>query len=133
MLFLVKDDLFLTFVKVNQVSGEDVLIHQVKLLSILETKGDVLQLDVSVNQLADAVHIVQTHQQLLSDLSHLWHGNTSVVVLLHEIQEVLTKDLKSHHEMFPVLPMMKEPIEHLEAVSMLSVDLEVGLVHVFPH
>lgn len=73
-----------------------------------------------MNKAADTMHIVKAHKELLSDLSHNWHWDATVVILLYQGQQVLTQDFKCHHEVFTVHTIVEKPIVHLEAVSVLS-------------
>ena len=96
------------------------LVHQVELLPFLQRERDVLRLQVSVDQPADPVHVVERHKELLCDLAHSRQWDSSVVIFLYEREQVLAQDLEGHHEVFAVEAVVEEPVVHLEAVGVLS-------------
>lgn len=83
-LLLVQDNLVLHFIQVHQWSREHISVQEVKFFAFLEGEGDVFGFQIGVYDLADAVHVVERHEQLLGHLSHDWHGDATVVVLPHE-------------------------------------------------
>lgn len=69
-----------------------------------------------MNDIADAMKVVESHQALSGDLSHDWHGNTLIIEALDEGQEVAAEHLEGHDRVAPMHAMMEELIEHLEVV-----------------
>ena len=68
----------------------------------------------------DTVHIIQTKEQLLRDISDNWDWNASIIVLFNQREQVLAKYLKRHYKVLTIKSMMEELIKHLQIVCMVS-------------
>lgn len=80
-------------------------------LVVTQTDDDILRLEISVNDLAHAVHIVKTNQALASELTHKRKRDSLVVVALYDFKEVHTQNFKYHHEVFSIGSVMDKGIQ----------------------
>ena len=57
-------------------------------LVVSQADHDVLGLEVCVNNLAHAMHVVKTNETLTSKLSHKRHRDSFVIIALYDLEEV---------------------------------------------
>ncbi len=57
-------------------------------LVVSQADHDVLGLEVCVNNLAHAMHVVKTNEALTSKLSHKRHRDSFVIIALYDLEEV---------------------------------------------
>jgi hypothetical protein len=69
-----------------------------------------------MNDLAHAVHVVETDETLAGQLAHKRKRHSLVVVALDDLEEVHTEDLEHHHKVFSVRPVMNERVQKLDTV-----------------
>lgn len=79
---------------------------------------------------ADAMHIVKAQKELASEAAHDGNWDAAVVVLFDQAQQVLAKHLHCHCVMFSVQGVVKELIEHLQIVRVISGSLELRVLKV---
>jgi diadenosine tetraphosphate (Ap4A) HIT family hydrolase len=73
-----------------------------------------------VNDLADSVKVVKTHQALLGHDPDKWKRGALVVVPLDDLKEVHAEDLKDHNEMLSMWTMMQQAVQELNAVAIVA-------------
>ena len=77
---------------------------------ITKTNHNVFRLEISMNNLAHAMHIVKTYEALSCKLSNQRQWDSFVVITLDNLEEINTQDFKYHNKMFPIWPMVYERI-----------------------
>jgi hypothetical protein len=100
------------------------LVQHFELLTLGQSEHYVFWLQISVDYSTNSVHVVQAKQNLLGDVPDDRDGNSSIVVLLDQRQQILAENLECHNEVFSVLRVVKKLVEHLEVVSVVSCCLQ---------
>ena len=85
-------------------------------LVIAEADVDVLGLEVGVDDLAHAVHVIKADQALLGQLAYERERDAFVLVALNDLQEVDAEDLEDHDEVLAVRAVVDKRIQKLGAV-----------------
>ena len=75
---------------------------------VLEAYNNVLRLEVSVDDLAHAVHIVEAQQTLASQLPGKRDRHSLIIIALDNFQKVDAEDFENHHKMFAIRAMVDE-------------------------
>ena len=88
-----------------------------------EAEVDVLWLEISVDDLADAVQVVQAHQALLRHYTDKRQRDALVVVALNDFKQVDAKNLEDHHKVLTVRTMVQEAVEKLDAMAVVTCDI----------
>ena len=86
-----------------------------------------------MDDVADAVKVVESHQRLPGDLSHDGHGDTLEVEALDEGEQVPAKDLEGHDRVTTMHGVMEELIVHLKVMSVSAGHIEVRIPLVLSH
>ena len=73
-----------------------------------------------MDNLAHAMHVVETNEALSGELSCKRHRNSLVVVALNDLEEVDAEDLEHHHKVLSVWPVVDERVEQLNAVRSIT-------------
>ena len=115
-LLFVQQDGLRVLVQLDEWRVQHLLLQQHQLSVRLDLKDHVLWLEIRMNDITDAMKVVESHQALSGDLSHDWHGYTLISEALDEGQEVAAEHLEGHDRVASVHAMMEELIEHLEVV-----------------
>ena len=87
---------------------------------VLQTNHNVFRFEISVNDLAHSMHVVQTDQTLSSQSSCKRHRHSLVVIALDDLKEVYAQDFEHHNEVLAVWTVVNERIEELDAVRSVS-------------
>lgn len=97
------------------------------LADLLVSQADVhvLRLEVSMNNLAHAMHVVETNQALLRQLSHQRQRDTLVLVSLDDLKEVDTENFENHDEMLAIRSVMNKRVQQLRAMRRLRDNAEL--------
>jgi hypothetical protein len=77
---------------------------------VTKANNNVFRLEISMNNLAHAMHIIKTYETLSSQLSNQRQRDSFVVITLDNLEEINTQDFKYHHKMFSVWTMVNERI-----------------------
>ena len=88
-----------------------------------EAEVDVLWLEISVDDLADAVQVIETHQALLRHYADKRQRDALVVVPLNDFKQVDAKNLEDHHKVLTVRTMVQEAVEKLDAMAVVTCDI----------
>ena len=88
-----------------------------------EAEIDVLGLEISVDDLADAVQVIEAHQALLRHYADKWQRDALVVVPLNDFKQVDAKNLEDHHKVLTVRTMVQEAVEKLDAMAVVTGDI----------
>jgi hypothetical protein len=83
-----------------------------------------------VDDLADAMQVVQADQHLLGHTPDQWDRDSLGVVPLHDLEQIHAEDLEHHHKVLPIRTVMEERIEQLDCVAVF--DGVVLVVFVIP-
>ena len=78
-----------------------------------------------MDDLTHAMHVVETNQALLSQLSHQRQRNTLVLVSLDDLKEVDAENFENHDEMLAIRSVMDERVQQLRAVRRLRDNAEL--------
>ena len=76
-----------------------------------------------MDDLADSVQVVQSHQALLGHLSDDWKRSAFVVVSFDHFQQVATQDFKYCHKVLSMRTVVEETIQKLDTVAVVSSDI----------
>jgi len=76
-----------------------------------------------MNDLANSMQVVQTHQTLLGHDAYERHRHTFVIVAFDHFEQVHAQNLEHHYEMFPVWPVMQEAVQQLDTVAVIASDI----------
>lgn len=79
-------------------------------LVLSESKDDILRLEISMNDLADAVQVVESYKTLPCDLASQVDGNTFKLIFFNDIQQVHSKDLEDEAEVFTIRASIDEGV-----------------------
>lgn len=105
------------------------LLDEVHFLGFMNLQHDVLRLDVGVDHLANAVHVVQSHQDLPDHLFDNGQGDHVVPVVttvLDQIQQGGTDDFKRDARMFAKHPVVEEMFQLFDHESFRRLQLKQG-------
>ncbi len=86
----------------------------------------VFRLEVSVDDVAHPVQVVQTEEDLAGNDADQGQRHPAVVVTLDYFQQIDPQDLEHHNKMLPVGPEVHERVQQLDAVT--TVDIRLPLV-----
>jgi len=81
------------------------------ILDILNADEDVFRLEVSVDDAAAPMHVVQTEEDLLADLAHEPNWDALGLVSLDETEEILAQDLEDHANVDTIWTFVLEVVE----------------------
>ena len=82
-----------------------------------QTNHHIFRFEISVDNLANAVHVVEANETLASKTSRQGHWNSLVVVPLYDFEEIYSEDFKNHNEVLAVGPIMDKRVQQLNAVG----------------
>ncbi len=99
------------------------LLNNLHNLLLIQTQQDVLQLQICMDQVTHPVQVVKTDQNLLRDGLADVHGDSLVVVALHDVKEVDTHDLEDHAEVVAVRASVDEGVKELDDTAIIAVEL----------
>ena len=103
------------------------MVKLVEFLFLLQAKDNILGFEICMNDIAYPVEVVESNQGLPRYLTHYWYGYALVVILLYQRQQVLTQYLKGHNGVFSIEAMVEKLVEHLQIVSVLPTNFELGI------
>lgn len=87
---------------------------------ISEANYNIFRLEISMNNLAHAMHVIKADQTLPCKFTCQRHRNSLVVVALDNLQEVDSQDFKYHNEVLSIWAMMHKRIQKLSAVRLIA-------------
>ena len=85
-----------------------------------------------MNQVAHAMHVVQSYQALLGQYSGQVHGDALVLVTLDDLKQIDAEDLECHYVVFAVRTLMDEMILKLDRVAVIRLERHPTLVLLDP-
>lgn len=112
-LLLVQKDRFVVVIQLNQLSVQNICFQQLEFSLTFDLKDDVLWLEISVDNLADTMQVVKTHESLLGNFSRNRNWNTLVVEPLDQSEQVASKYLEGHDRVAPEHRVVEELVKHL--------------------
>lgn len=86
---------------------------------IPETNDYILGLEIGVDDLAHAVHVIQANQALSRQSPHQRQRHAAVVIALDDFEEVDAQDFEDHDEVLAIGSMVDEGVQQLGAVRAL--------------
>jgi len=89
-------------------------------LVLSETDDNVFWLEVSMDDLAHAMHVVKSNEALAGQFSYKRERDTLIIIALDNLEKVHTEDFEDHNEMLAIGTMMNEGIEKLHTVRCVS-------------
>lgn len=101
------------------------VLHDVLEALVAEGHNAVLWLEVSMNDLADSVKVVEADKNELRNSSHERHWNPLVVIPLHNLKKIYAQDFEDHNEVSPVRSVVHKGIEQLDHLAVLGRKLPV--------
>lgn len=117
-------DLFQLIGKIEHLGGRQLtLVRNLLHLLLGQTQRHVLWLQVCVDDLTDSMKVIQPHQTLLRHDPNQGHRAALVVVAFDDFKKVDTKDLEDEDKVFAVLAMVKEAVEQLDAVTVVTCNM----------
>ena len=84
-----------------------------------EAERYVFGLEISVDETADSVHVVESDEALLTHAARHAKWDTLVVVALDHFEQVDAHDFENHHVVLAVWPVVLEGVEQLDCVAVL--------------
>ena len=129
-LFGVQDDWLVRLEELDQGPAKNVLVQIFKLLLFGKRKYNVLRFQISVDDTADAVHVVEAQQKLAGEAPYNRDWDAAVVVLFDKAQEILPKHLHRHRVVLSVQGMVEELVEHLQIVRVITRRLQLWVLEV---
>ena len=76
-----------------------------------------------MNDLADAVKVIEPHQALFRHDASQGHRNSLVIVPLYDFKQVNAKDFEDHHEVLAVGTVVQEAVQELDTVAIIPRDI----------
>ena len=86
-----------------------------------------------MNNVAYPVQVVESHENLPSDLADYGNWNTFIIVLLYQRQKIFPEDFEGHDRVLSIRPVMEELVEHLQVVSVLAANFKIRVFVVIAH
>ena len=88
-----------------------------------EAQVDVFRLEISMNNFAQPVEVVQPEQALPGHLANDGQRSSFVVVSLDDFEQVDSQDFEHSHEMLSVRSMVQEAVQELHTIAVVSCDV----------
>lgn len=132
----------LAFAQQNRIIGlvvldegrvEDLSLEQLELGQALDLEDNIFRLQVRVNNLADAMQIVQAHQDLLCDLSDNGHWDTLIIEAFDQAEHVVSQHFECHDRVTSIHGMVHKLVEHLQVVRVGPRHFKLGILEVLAH
>lgn len=102
-------------------AGQLPLVNNLLYLVISQTQQHILGLEIGVDDIADSVEEIESHQNLPGDLLDKVEGKTLVIVPFEYFKKVDSKDFEDHAEVVAVGPLVEERVEEVEYMAVISV------------
>lgn len=81
------------------------------ILDVVDADEDILRLEIGMDYTARSVHVIETEEHLLADLTNESNWDAFGLMSLDEAQKVLAEDLKDHAYVVSVGSLVSEMIE----------------------
>ena len=101
--------------------GKLPLIDDLPDLFLSETQQNVLRLEICVNNSTNSVEKVQSHKYLPCDFLDQVKRKPFVVISLEHLEQIDPQDLEDHTEMVAIGSFVKEGVEEVEYVTIISI------------
>lgn len=88
-----------------------------------EADEDIFGLEISMDDPADAIEEVQSHQDLPGDLLDDIDRQSLAVVLLQDLPQVDPQDFEHHAEVVAIGPLVEEGVEEVEHMAIIPIVL----------
>ena len=115
----------------NIIAIELTILHNLLDLIIGEADENIFWFEICVNDLTNSVKEIKTNKNLSGHFSNSVQRKTFIVSSLEHLQQIDSQNFINHTEMIAIGSLVKETVQQVQHMSIISVDLLRFLVFVF--